>query len=444
MKDRLAIFGGEKAIRSDPKDMFDWPIINKEMEEAIVGVLRQRKMSGTDITREFEHRFAEWHRMEYGLGCNTGTSALHCAFFGVGIGKGDEVICPSITYWASCLPLFSLGATVVFADIEPDTLCIDPDDIEKRITERTKAILVVHYCARPADMDRIMKVAKKHNLKVIEDVSHAHGALYKEKIVGAFGDVSAFSCMTGKAFAIGEAGIMLTNNREIYERAITFGHYERHNELTIDYLKEGAGLPWGGYKYRMHQMSSAVGLVQLKKYPSEMAEIDRAMNYFWDNLEGLPGIKSPRPHRDSGTTMGGWYASLGHYKSEELGGLSITRFCEALRAEGVGVWPGCNKALHPHPLLRDIDVYKDGKPTRIANSVQDIRDVGGPLPVSDGIQRKVFTAPWFKKFYPEIIEEYVSAFRKVIENYKQLLADDPGDPEDMGRWMLSVKAVAGK
>ena len=444
MKSKLAIFGGEKAVKSDPKDIFHWPIVNKEMEDAVLDVLRKGNMSGTDITKEFEKRFAEWHGMRYGLACNTGTAALHCAFFGIGIGKGDEIICPSITYWASCLPVFSLGGTVVFADIEPDTLCIDPDDIEKRVTERTKAILVVHYCARPADMDRIIPIAQKYNLKIVEDVSHAHGALYKGKMVGTFGDVSAFSCMSGKSFAIGEGGIMLTNNREIYERGIAFGHYERHNDLTIPQLKEGAGLPWGGYKYRMHQLSSAVGLVQIKKYPSEMAEIDKSMNYFWDLLEGLPGVKSPRPPKGSGITMGGWYASVGHYKSEELGGLSITRFCEALRAEGINVYPGCNKALHQHPLFNTIDVYNDGMPTRIANSPEDIRSTGGPLPVSEGIQSKVFSAPWFKRFYPEIIEEYASAFKKVIENYKELLADDPGNPADMGRWMLSVKAVSGK
>ncbi|MCX8081986.1 MAG: DegT/DnrJ/EryC1/StrS family aminotransferase [bacterium] len=444
MKNTLALYGGEKTIKNNPRDIFDWPITNKEMEEAVIDVLRKRNMSGTDITKEFEQKFAEWHGMKYGLGCNTGTSALHCAFFGVGIGKGDEVICPSITYWASCLQVFSLGATVVFADVEPDTLCIDPDDIEKRITGRTKAIVVVHYCSRPADMDRIMKIAKKYNLKVIEDVSHAHGALYKGKLVGTFGDVSGFSCMTGKSFAIGEAGIMLTNNREIYERAITFGHYERHNELTIGYLKEGTGLPWGGYKYRMHQMSSAVGLVQLKKYSSEMAEIDKAMNYFWDLLEGVPGIKSPRPPKNSGTTMGGWYNSLAIYKSEELGGLSISRFCEALRAEGMNVYPGCNKALHHHPLFNTIDVYKDGKPTRIANSPEDIRNKGGGLPISEGVQRRVFVVPWFKKYYPEIIKEYADAIKKVVKNYKELLVDDRGDPEDMGRWMLSVRAVTGR
>lgn len=436
---KLAILGGKKVVTREPEDMFKWPVVTKEMEDAVLEVLRAGNMSGTDITRKFERGFADWHGMTHGLGCNTGTAALHCAFFGIGIGKGDEIICPSVTYWASCMPVFSLGGTVVFADIEPDTLCIDPDDIEKRITEKTKAILVVHYCGRPADMDRLTAVARKHNLKIVEDVSHAHGALYKGRMVGTFGDVSAFSCMTGKSFAIGEGGVMLTNKKEIYERAVVFGHYERHNELTIPGLKKGAGLPWGGCKYRMHQMSSAVGLVQLKKYPSEMAETDRAMNYFWDNLEGLPGIGSPRPPKDSGTTMGGWYSSRGHYRNGELGGLSITRFCEAVRAEGAGIYPGCNFALHQHPVFNTLDVYGGGKPVVIANSVRDIRGFGGPLPVSEGIQSRVFGVPWFKKYYPEVIKEYVDAVGKVIENHKELLADDPGNPETMGGWGLSFR-----
>jgi len=409
------------------------------MEDAALEVIRSGNISGTDITKKFERGFADWHGMKYGLGCNNGTAALHSAFFGIGIGKGDEIICPSITYWASCLPVFSLGGTVVFADINPDTLCINPDDIEKRITERTKAILVVHYCARPADMDGISAVARKHNLKIVEDVSHAHGALYKGRIVGSFGDASAFSCMSGKSFPIGEGGVLLTNDREIYERAALFGHYERYADITLPELQEGACLPWGGYKYRMHQVSAAMGIVQLKKYPSEMAEIDRAMNYFWDMLEGVPGIKSPRPPKGSGTTMGGWYASLGHYRSEELDGLSVTRFCEAVTAEGVSIYPGCNNSLHLHPLLNTVDIYSDGRPTRIANSAEDIRNYGGPLSASEGIQERVFGAPWFKKYYPKVIKEYANAVKKVVKNHKDLLAGDTGNSENLGRWALSFK-----
>lgn len=434
---KLALLGGEPEVKNKSDDIF-LRNITKEMEEAVLKVLHEWKMSGTDITKEFERAFADWHGMKYGLGCNTGTAALHCAMFGAGIGVGDEIICQSTTYWASCLQAFSLGATVVFADIDPETLCIDPNDIEHRITSRTKAIMVVHYAGMPADMDRIIPIAKKHNLKIIEDVSHAHGALYKGKMVGTFGDVSGFSLMSGKAFAIGEAGIMLTNSRDIYERAIVFGHYERHSEIENPQIKQFAGLPWGGYKYRMHQMSSAIGLVQIKQFQKDMVEIDRAMNYFWDLLEGYPGIRAHRPAKNSGCTKGGWYASLGRYISEELDGLSITRFCEALRAEGVGwAYPGCNKPLHLHPVFHNVDIYGHGKPTRIAYSDRDVREKIGTLPNAEALGRKIFAVPWFKHYWPERIQEYANAFKKVIENHKELLPDDPGDPEELGSWHLS-------
>lgn len=434
---KLAILGGEKAVKEEMSEIFKWPIVTKEMEESVLNVLREGNMSGIDITKEFEKEFSNWYGMRYALGTNNGTSALHCAFYGLKIGPGDEIICPSITYWASCMPVLSLGGTVVFADVDPDTLCVDPEDIERKIGENTKAIIVVHYCGYPANMDRIMEIARKHNLKVVEDCSHSHGSLYKGKLTGTFGDVSAFSIMTGKSFAVGEAGIMLTDNKEIYERAIIFGHYERHSDITIDYLKEGAGLPWGGYKYRMHQMSSAVGLVQIKKYKKEMEEIDKAMNYFWDLLEGVPGIKPHRPPKNSNLTMGGWYHPLGKYYSEELGGLSITRFCEALSAEGIYSTPGCNRPLHLHPVFHNIDIYNEGKPTIISKAKRDVRQLYKSLPVSESISWRVFTVPWFKKFIPEIIENYANGIKKVVDNYKELLKSDEGNPPELGGWSLS-------
>ena len=189
----------------------------------------------------------------------------------------------------------------------------------------------------------------------------------------------------------------------------------------------------------MHQLSSAVGLIQLKKYPREMAEIDKAMNYFWDLLEGTPGIRPNRSPKGSGTTMGGWDNSLGHYRSEELSGLSLNRFCEALKAEGVSTYPSCNKALHLHPLFNTIDVYRHGKPTRIANSTRDLRQTPGFLPVAEGIQTKVFGAAWFKKYYPKVIKEYADAVKKVVENHQTLLLGDKGNPADAGNWGLSLR-----
>ncbi len=431
----LALFGGPKAVSDTYPDMFRWPIVTEEDEQAVLEVLRRGGMSGTDVTQQFEKEFAEWQGSKYCLGMCNGTAAIHSAMFGCKVGVGDEVICPTITYWASALPVYSLGATVVFAESDPVTLCIDPNDIEHRITDRTKAILVVHYLGHPCDMDPIMEIARKHNVKVIEDVSHAQGALYKGRLVGAIGDVGAMSCMSGKSFAIGEAGLLVTDDIEIYERAAAFGRYERFgSDIHTPDLQPFVGLPMGGYKYRMHQLSSAMGRVQLKYYDERIAEIQKAMNYFWDQLEGVAGVKAHRPAKDSGSTMGGWYAAHGLYVPEELGGLSVTRFCEAVTAEGCPLSPGCNSALHLHPLLNTCDVYGHGKPTRIANSERDVRQPEGSLPVSEAIGKHVYSIPWFKHYQPEIIDEYVNAFRKVSANYKELLAEDPGDPDRLGGW----------
>ncbi len=435
---RLALLDGPKAVQSDPGDMFTWPIVTAEDEAAVLDVLRRGAMSGTDVTRQFEQEYAAWQGSQYALGHSTGTAALHAAMYGCKVGVGDEIICPSITYWASCLPAYSLGATVVFAEIDPQTLCLDPADVEHRITSRTKAIVTVHYLGHPADMDPIMEIARRHGVRVIEDVSHAHGALYKGRRVGTLGDVAAASCMTGKSLAIGEAGILTTDDREIYERALAFGHYERFGanaDLETDYLQPLTGLPLGGYKYRMHQMSAAVGRVQLRQYDARIAEIQRAMNHFWDLLEGVPGLRAHRPPKGSGTTMGGWYAARGLYVPEELGGLSVTRFAQAVRAEGAPCSPGVNAALHLHPLFSTADVYGHGKPTRIANTTGDARHLQQPpgsLPISEGIGARTYSIPWFKHHRPEIIREYAAAFRKVAENYRDLLPDDPGNPPHIG------------
>ena len=431
----LAIFGGPKAVQTDPGDMFTWPIVTQEDEDAILDILRRRGMSGTDVTKAFETEYAAWQGTEYALGFSTGTGALQAAMFGCKVGVGDEIICPSITYWASALPCFSLGATVVFGEIDPDTLCLDPADLEQRITERTKAIVVVHYCGYPADMDPILEIAKRHNVKVIEDVSHAHGGVYKGKKLGAIGDVGAMSMMSGKSLAVGEAGMLATDDLEIYERAIGWGHYGRFNqEIQTESLKPFIGLPLGGYKYRMHQMSSAMGRVQLRNYDARNVEILRAMNEFWDLLEDVPGIKAHRPAKGSGSEMGGWYAAHGLYRGQELGGLSLTRFAQAVRAEGGVCSPGCNKPLHLHPVFNTCDIYGHGKPTRLAHAARDVRQPLGSLPISEETGRMVYSIPWFKHYRPQVIREHAEAYRKAAENYKELLADDPGDAEDLGGW----------
>jgi perosamine synthetase len=426
--EKLAIHGGPKAVQHEDKSLFHWPIVTQDDEQAVLDVIRAGTMSGWDITMKFEQDYARWMGAKFGLGSCNGTTSLIEAMFAVGIGRGDDMIMPSLTYWASGLQLFSLGATPIFADIEPHSVCIDPKDIEHRITPKTKAVMVVHYCGHPCDMDPIVDICKRHNLKLIEDCSHAHGTMYKGRMVGTFGDVSAASLMTGKSLPAGEGGMLWTNDRSIYERAIAFAHYERmKTDITDPALKKicapdsiPTGLPLGAQKGRMNQTCAAMGRVQLKAYPDRSAEIRKAMNHFWDLLEGTPGLRPHRVDPKSDSNMGGWYNPLGHYVPEELGGLPVGKYIEAVQAEGGGSRRAANFPMHLHPVLNDADVYHDGKPTRLAFAHRDVRQPKGSLPHSEALVDRILGVPWFKHDRPDQIEQFAAAYKKVALNADQL------------------------
>lgn len=415
---QLALLGGKPALAEAYPELFAWPIVTPAMESAVLDVLRQGTMSGTALTKEFERGYAEWMGVDYALASVNGTASILEALWALGIGAGDEVICPSATYWASALPVFSLGAKVVFADIEPDTLCLDPASVEAHITPRTRAVVVVHHVAHPADMDPLMEVARRHKLKVLEDVSHAQGGLYKGRYLGTFGDVGVCSLMTGKSFAIGEGGIFYTRDREIYERGLLWGHYERLGEIKALKLPEEVGaLPWGGVKGRLNQMASAIGLVQLQKYPAEMAEIEEANYYFSQAITRLPGLGMHYPRWEK-SNKAGWYGARLFYHGDELGGLSAKRFAEALSAEGVGASAGGNRPLHQCGLLQSTDVYHSGQPTNLTAFN------GESLPVTEAYNNRVIHIRPFKRFRREIIDLHIAAVAKVVEQHRELLAGD--------------------
>lgn len=429
----LALFGGTPVIKEESRDMFLWPIVTEEDEQAILRVLHDRSMSGTELTKQFETEMATWLGTRFALGYCNGTAGLLAALWACGVGAGDELICPSMTYWASAAPALTLGAAVNFADIDPATLCIDPDDIEHRIGKRTKAIMVVHYAAHPCDMDRILPIARKHGLKVIEDASHAPGSLYKGRPCGTLGDVAVMSLMTAKSFAIGEGGMLFTNDRLIYERCISFGFYERtgsaseffssDNQLTDKALQKYAGIPTGGYKHRMHQMSSAMGRVQLKYFNERAAVIDSAMEYFWDSLADVPRLRGHRVDHSDRSSMGGWYYPQGIFNHTGFPEGTLAKVCLALQAEGVTICSPCkNGPLHLHPVFHDLDLFRLGKPTMTSFTERDVRQSKGSLPNSEGIADYSFSVPWFKHFDKATIDCYVEAFRKVFGQL-ELIAD---------------------
>jgi dTDP-4-amino-4,6-dideoxygalactose transaminase len=394
------------------------------MRKAQADVLEAGNMSGTDISRRFEGEFAKWQRRKYALSHNNGTSALNAAMYAIGLGPGDEIICTSVTYWASCTGALALGAAVVFCDIDPETLQMDPASFEARITPRTKAVMVVHYMAHPAPMDEIMSIARKHGLKVIEDVSHAQGGHYKGQMLGTFGDVAAMSLMSCKSFAIGEGGMLATDDAEIYRRAIRFGHYDRIADVYSEEEMEATkNIPFGGLKNRMHQVSAAIGLEQLKKHDAEIAEIDRAMKYFWKGLEGVDGLRAIYP-KEEGSDKAGWYASRFLYDAAAFCGVSNVTFCDALNAETGGGWSfGCNMPLHLSSVFFDVDVYGHGKPTARAFLPEgvDPRAESGALPNADAVNGRVMGEPWFKHCDPARIDPYIEAVRKVAANAADLL-----------------------
>src|SRR5204863_8920039 len=200
---------------------------------------------------EFEKRFASLSGTTHALAMNSGTAALHSAYFAVGVKPGTEVIVPGYTFFATAAPILQCGARPVFCDVDPRTLVADPDDAERRITSRTRAISVVHLWGNPAPMDRFAEMAKRHGLALIEDCSHAHGASYQGRPVGSWGDIGCFSLQGSKAVSGGEAGIAVCDDPELFDRMLLLGHYGRLKKgqaadtFDTDFLALGL-------KYRAH------------------------------------------------------------------------------------------------------------------------------------------------------------------------------------------------
>lgn len=418
--DKLAIFGGAPVLgpveAEQCSHIFDWPIVNRAMREASDRVLAQRKMSGTDIAKEFEKKFCEWQGSKYALCCLNGTTALNTAFYCVGVKPGDEVICPSITMWASCSGVVNLGATVVFCDVKPDDFCIDPKSFEERITPRTKAVVVVHYFGQPCDMDEIMRIARKHNIKVIEDVSHAQGGLYKGRKLGTIGDIGAMSMMSGKSFAIGEAGMFCTDSEEYIYKARLWSSYARFRDVPKNLWAGTLNVPFGGIKNRLNQCTCAVGIEQLKKYDAECADIDKAMKYFHEGIKDVKCIKMIYPKWEN-STKAGWYSSRAVYVPEENQGIDVRVFAQALIAETTkkGFSAGCNFPLHWSSLYDNEDIFGDGVPP-CRRGGQDPKKLWGKLPVSEATNAHCMGVPWFRYFDKAVIDRYIEATHKVVKN----------------------------
>ena len=425
-----ALLGGTpvipKAEQAAELDMFQWPRVNAAMRRASDAVLVGCKMSANDVSLEFEEKFAMWQGTKYALSFPNGTTSLNAAMYAVGLGAGDEMICTSLTYWASCLGALNLRARVVFCDVRED-LEMDPASVEAAITPRTKAIMCVHYKSHPCDMDPIMAIARKHGLKVIEDCSHAQGGLYKGRKLGTIGDIAGMSCMTFKSFSIGEGGMMVTNDYELYRRAIRFGHYERiAKHWKPEELEGTRNVPLGAMKNRLNQCAAAVGIEQLKKYDAECAEITQCKEYFYKGIADVKGLSKVYPVWEN-SNKAGWYSSVTHYDPAAFCGISADTFVDALKAEtgeccDYQFGHACDFPLHTSSVFSTFDTYHSGRPVNFETMPAGLERerAKAEFPVASTIRERIFCEPWFKLFIPTQIDRYVEAVHKVAAAAPQL------------------------
>lgn len=283
----LAMDGGTQAITLEQDPLLRWPVIGEEEREMVASLLDTSSISSAPVVDELTGEFAKFTGTKHAIAHVNGTACMFAAFHACGIGPGDEVIAPANTYWATVMPAAFLGARIVFCESERDSLCIDPDDIERKITPKTKAIVPVHVYGHPCDMDRIMSLATSHGIDVIEDASHAHGTSFRGKKIGSFGRCAAFSLQGSKVIPAGEGGILVTNDDEVFEQAILLGHYERVADLPSDnkrYNKTGYG-----FKHRLSPLHAAIALCQLRRFPEVNARITRNCERFRAALKDVPG-----------------------------------------------------------------------------------------------------------------------------------------------------------
>ena len=257
------------------------PCIGDEELKNVVEAVKSGWISSKGkFIEEFEREFAKYCGVKYGVATANGTVALHLALKALGIGKGDEVIVPTLTFVATANAVIYCNAKPVFVDSHPNYWCIDPEKIEKAITPKTRAIIPVHLYGHPCDMDYIMEIAGKHGLYVIEDVAEAHGAEYKGRKVGSFGDVACFSFYGNKIITTGEGGMCLTNNEELAEKMkIIRNHGMRPNKKYWHDIV--------GFNYRMTNLQAALGVAQLRKLDKFVKRKREIAKWYKEELKDL-------------------------------------------------------------------------------------------------------------------------------------------------------------
>jgi len=345
---KLAVNGGTKTI--DHTLGKPWPIRGEAEEQAVVEVVRSGQWwRGTDPessqVARFEDEWAAYHNARHCVAVTNGTTAIECALKALGVGAGDEVLVPALTFVASATAIALVGATPVFVDIDPGTFNIDPDAMEAAITDRTRAAVVVHNGGYPCDMDRVAEIAESRGIAIVEDSAHAHGSEWKGTRVGALVGLGTFSFQMGKTLTCGEGGAIVTNNDELAEKAFSFHHIGRMKGRPFyEFHRVASNL-------RMTEWQGAILRAQLKRLDDQIAT--RTRNYT-RLIEGFKDIDGIEPIRlDDRVTRWSFYYWNFRYDQEAFAGVPRDTFLKAAAAEGVPVGVGAHGApIYTNPVFQ--------------------------------------------------------------------------------------------
>lgn len=410
---RPAVLGGPKAVTLDASDANRWPILTAEDEQAACAVLRDGELSLHPVTRELENDYREYLGMPHALAHCNGTAALLAAFFALELEPGDEVLVPSATFWASVVPMLWLGAIPVFCESEPRRLGLDPDDVERKITPRTRAVVVIHLWGMPCRMTRLRAIAKEHGLKIIEDASHALGASWRDRRCGSLGDISVISLQGDKLAPAGEGGMFLTRDDAYMERATCMGDIMRILELQGP-SQRFAGTSFG-IKTRMAPLCAAVARTQFRHLPERMARRTKNLVYLSQRLEELGFDTYLAPSHVERV----YFEFIIRY-DEQRWNMPIEVLVKALQAEG------CSVDSPRYPLLHQQPLFTEGRFADIAR-LGDRSDVELPvyrpdaLPITEAASREFLRLPTFSCAEPALLDQYADAFEKTLGNADAIL-----------------------
>jgi perosamine synthetase len=415
--DHLAIYGGRAAVRLRYRER--WRQIRLSDALRILDYARRdisTSAKGDGPIAAFEQQFAQATNTKYALAVNSGTAALHSAYFAIGVKPGSEVIVPGYTFFATAAPILQCGGRPVFCDIDERTLLADADDVERRITERTRAICVVHLWGNPAPLDRFAEIARRHEIALIEDCSHAHGARYRGRPVGSWGDIGCFSLQGPKAVSGGEAGIAVTNNAVLFDHMLVLGHYGRlkhgqaRNTFDTDYISLGL-------KYRPHLYAILLALGSL----SRLQELNRRRQRNYDLLcSELAGCVALQPIETTPQgERGGFLEFIFRYAPEHAGGWNSRAFVHAARAEGVPIeverytrLGDRGRMLHETPIFTTLDLSRLGSYLDGGGQSRD-GALNHDLPVVGSVADHLISLPAFTDVPERFVRECAAALRKV-------------------------------